>query len=62
MRAGQDLQSLKDGAGQPHSARARLHGGVGDDDAVLLHVIEELFQPLGQIEVTKDVLLVAHGG
>ena len=54
-----DLQRLQEGAGQPHAARARLHGGVGDDFAVLLHVIEELFQHLGQMEVTKDVLLSA---
>ncbi len=52
-----DLQRLQDGAGQPHPARGRLHGGVGDDHAVLLHVLEELFQHLGQMEVTRDVLL-----
>ena len=56
-RAEADLQRLQEGAGQPHAARARLHGGDGGDHAVLLHVIEELFQHLGQMEVTKDVLL-----
>ena len=53
----QDVHRLHDGAGVPHEARLRLHGGVGDDDAVLLHVVEELFQHLGQMEVTRDVLL-----
>jgi uncharacterized damage-inducible protein DinB len=53
-----DLQQLQQGAGQPHAMRARLPGD-GDDYAVLLHVIEELFQHLGQMEVTKDVLLSA---
>lgn len=58
-RAEADVQALQEGAGQSHPARARLHGGVGDDHAVLLHVLEELFQHLGQMEVTKDVLLSA---
>ena len=57
-QAEHDLQRLQAGAGVPHDARFRLHGGGSDDD-VLLHVIEELFQHLGQMEVTKDVLLVA---
>lgn len=60
VQAEQDLQLLQAGAGVPHVARARLHGGVGDDDAVVLHVVEELFQHLGQMEVTKDVLLSVH--
>lgn len=57
VQAEQDLHRLHEGAGSPHDARRRLHGGVGDDDAVLLHVLEELFQHLGQMEVTTDVLL-----
>jgi hypothetical protein len=52
-----DLGRLDKGAGTPHEARLQLPGGVGDDAAVLLHVIEELFQHLGQMELTKDVLL-----
>jgi len=58
-RAEADLQQLQEGAGRSHPARARLHGGISDDHAVLLHVLEELFQHLGQMEVTKDVLLLA---
>jgi uncharacterized damage-inducible protein DinB len=57
-RAEADLQRLQEGAGQPHAMRARL-AGDGGDSAVLLHVVEELFQHLGQMEVTKDVLLAA---
>jgi hypothetical protein len=52
-----DLRRLWEGAGVPHDARARLADGVGDDAAVLLHVLEEVFQHLGQMEITKDVLL-----
>jgi uncharacterized damage-inducible protein DinB len=58
LRVEADLQRLQEGAGRFHAARARLAGG-GDDHAVLLHVVEELFQHLGQMEVTKDVLLSA---
>ncbi|MFD0481416.1 DinB family protein [Kineococcus sp. GCM10028916] len=53
-----DLQQLHQSSGQPHPMRTRLPGN-GNDHAVLLHVIEELFQHLGQMEVTKDVLLSA---
>lgn len=60
-QAEQDLRRLEAEPGSPHDARSRLHGGVGDDDAVLLHVIEEVFQHLGQMEVTKDVLLSSAG-
>ena len=60
QQAEQDIRRLARGAGVPHDARRRLHGGVGDDDAVLLHLLEEVFQHLGQMEVTKDVLLSAH--
>ncbi len=55
----QDMHRLAEGGGVPHDARRRLHGGVGDDDAVVLHLLEEVFQHLGQIEVTKDVPLQA---
>jgi uncharacterized damage-inducible protein DinB len=57
QQAEQDLRELDGGGGVPHDARLLLPGGVGDDDAVLLHVVEEVFQHLGQMEVTKDVLL-----
>ncbi len=28
--------------------------------AVLLHILEELFQHLGQMEITRDALLAGH--
>ena len=59
QQAEQDLRGLYGGAGVANDARRRLLGGVGDDDAVLLQVVEELFQHLGQMEVTKDALLHA---
>ena len=52
-----DLRRLDAGASTPgHEARAHLLGG-GSDDSVVLHVLEELFQHLGQMEVTADALL-----
>lgn len=62
QQAEQDLRRLAQGEGVPHDARRRLHGGVGDDDAVFLHLLEEVFQHLGQMEVTRDVLLRAVAG
>ena len=55
-QADDDLRRLDAGDGVPHGARARLPG-LGDDASVVLHVVEELFQHLGQMEVTRDVLL-----
>jgi hypothetical protein len=28
--------------------------------AVLLHILEELFQHLGQMEITRDALMAGH--
>ncbi len=39
-----------------HEARARLLGG-GSDESVVLHVLEELFQHLGHMEIAADALL-----
>jgi Protein of unknown function (DUF664) len=56
-RAESDLGRLYDGAGAPNENRRHLPGGAGDDDTVLLHVLEEVFQHLGQMELTRDLLL-----
>ena len=32
----------------------------GAKGAVLLHVLEELFQHLGQMEITRDALMAGH--
>lgn len=37
--------------------RQFLAGGDESDDSLVLHVIEELFQHLGHMEITADVLL-----
>lgn len=42
-----------------HEFRAFLPGGDTSDDALVLHVFEELFQHLGHMEVTADA--VEHG-
>lgn len=39
-----------------HEYRAFLPGGDTSDDALVLHVFEELFQHLGHMEVTADAV------
>jgi uncharacterized damage-inducible protein DinB len=51
-----DLARLEQGKGVSSPLRADVPGD-GSDAAVALHVVEELFQHLGQMELTKDVLL-----
>lgn len=52
-----DMARIEAGGSTPgHAARAHLLGG-GSDDSVVLHVLEELFQHLGQMEITADALL-----
>jgi hypothetical protein len=52
-----DLSRLVTGeARQGHEARVHLVGGASDDSLVL-HVLEELFQHLGHMELTADALL-----
>ena len=55
-QARDDIESLGEGLGRPHDARALLECGPSDS-SVVLHVVEELFQHLGQIEITADVLI-----
>lgn len=52
-----DLEHIAAGEAKPgHEAREHLVGG-GSDASVVLHVVEELFQHLGQIELSADALL-----
>ena len=52
-----DLSRIAAGEATPgHDARAHLVGG-GSDDSVVLHVLEELFQHLGHMELAADALL-----
>lgn len=52
-----DLSRIEAGEAVPgHEARAHLVGG-GSDDSLVLHVLEELFQHLGHMELAADALL-----
>ena len=42
-----------------HALRAHLPGGDRSDTAVVLHVLEELYQHLGHMELTADALASA---
>ena len=60
-RAGDLLARLEAGDGGPgHPARAELPGGTGTDAAVVLHVLEELYQHLGHAQLTVDALVAAE--
>jgi hypothetical protein len=39
-----------------HERRESLHGGDTSDGSLVLHVLEELFQHLGHLELTADAL------
>ena len=39
-----------------HEWRDSLHGGDGSDGSLVLHVLEELFQHLGHLELTADAV------
>jgi hypothetical protein len=49
------LRRLADGKGQPSELRAFADLGPGDTSLVL-HVLEELYQHLGHMEITADAL------
>ena len=52
-----DLSRLEAGAAAPaHEARVHLVGG-DSDDSLVMHVLEELFQHLGHMELAADALL-----
>ena len=56
-RAGDHLAHLEVGDGlESHPHRDGLPGEDGSDAAVVLHVIEELYQHLGHIDLTVDAL------
>lgn len=39
-----------------HELRADLHGGDASDASLVLHVLEELYQHLGHLELTADAI------
>lgn len=55
-----DLRRLAADGGQPSELRAFLSGDQGDL-SLAVHVLEELFQHLGHIEVTADALAAGEG-
>jgi len=52
-----DIRSLDAGLGQDEGGRQFLEEGDGSDAAVILHVLEELYQHLGHMEIAADALL-----
>jgi hypothetical protein len=59
VQAADDVRALGAGQGTPSEWRAAAPGGGGDDDddAVVLHVIEELYQHVGHMDLTADALI-----
>ncbi len=55
------LLRLAAGEGQPSEWRGFLYGDRSDDSLVL-HVLEELYQHLGHLDLTADVLVGADRG
>jgi uncharacterized damage-inducible protein DinB len=53
------LDRLDSGSGTDPTGRPPLWGGHTSDAAIVLHVVEELFQHLGHAELSADVLLGA---
>ena len=53
------LDRLERGGGTAPTRRPPLWGGETSDAAIVLHVVEELFQHLGHAELSADVLLGA---
>ena len=51
-----DIGRLEAGEGQDEGGRQFLEAGDGSDAAVVLHVLEELYQHLGHMEIAADVL------
>jgi hypothetical protein len=58
-RAGDLLARLDVGDGLPgHPARESLPGDSETDAAVVLHVLEEIYQHLGHVQLTVDALVL----
>lgn len=51
------LARLEAGDGVDEGGRAFLHDGDASDASVVVHVLEELYQHLGHMELTADALL-----
>jgi uncharacterized damage-inducible protein DinB len=51
-----DIARLEAGEGSDEGGRQFLHAGDTSDASVVLHVLEEFFQHLGQMELAADAL------
>jgi hypothetical protein len=55
----EDLAAIDEGCTQAdRTGRQFLEGGDGTDGAIVLHVLEELYQHLGHMELAADALAV----
>jgi Protein of unknown function (DUF664) len=55
----QDLAAIDAGATQAdRTGRQFLEGGDESDGAIVLHVLEELYQHLGHMDITADALMI----
>lgn len=52
----EDIGRLDSGDGQDQGGRQFLPDGDGSDAAVVFHVVEELYQHLGHMEIAADAL------
>jgi Protein of unknown function (DUF664) len=58
-RVVEGLAAIDAGQTQPDcTGRQFLEGGDGSDGAIVLHVLEELYQHLGHIEIAADALKI----
>jgi len=53
---GLDLRRIEAGETVPSEIRQFLTGGDESDGSVVLHVLEEIYQHLGHMEITADAL------
>ena len=59
VQVGEDLAAIDEGRTQSDRAgRQFLEGGDESDGAIVLHVLEELYQHLGHMELAADALTI----
>jgi hypothetical protein len=59
VQVGEDLAAIDEGKTQPdRTGRQFLEGGDESDGAIVLHVLEELYQHLGHMELAADALML----
>jgi uncharacterized damage-inducible protein DinB len=59
VQLGDDLAAIDEGRTQPdRTGRQFLEGGDESDGAIVLHVLEELYQHLGHVELAADALMI----